>query len=100
MDLPPILLPTLTAQELRELARAKALLENPGLPARLAGAVGRPIEQGFKLLPRGWQEVVHKAARAALLAALGAAVTTLDRRRPKRAAEGFHKFLVGASGGI
>jgi hypothetical protein len=99
MDLPPILM-SLTTQELRELARAKALLENPGLTARLAGAVGRPIEHGFKLLPAGWQTVVNKAAKAALLTALSAAVTTLDGRRTKRASNRFHKFLVGASGGL
>jgi hypothetical protein len=99
MELPP-LLPVLTPQELSELARAKALLERPGLTARLAGVVGKPIEQGFKLLPSGWQSVVNRAAKAALLTALRAAVTTLDGRRPKRASEKFHKLLVGASGGI
>jgi hypothetical protein len=99
MELPPVIV-MLTPPELRELARAKALLENPGLTARVANAVGRPIEQGFKLLPAGWQNVVHKAAQTALMTALSAAVTTLGSRRPKRAAEGFHKFLVGASGGL
>ncbi len=99
MEQPPIL-PRLTAAELRELARAKALLENPGLTARLAGALGRPIEQGFQLLPRGWQSMVNKAARSALLAALSAAATTLADRRQKRASEQFHRWLVGASGGI
>lgn len=99
MRLPPIL-PTLTSQEWRELARAKALLEHPGITARLAGALGRPIEQGFKLLPQGWQLVVNKAARAALLAALGAAVTTLNGRHRRRSSETLHKFLVGASGGL
>src|SRR6266498_2169794 len=99
MELPP-LLPVLTPQELSELARAKSLLERPGLTARLAGVVGKPIEQGFKLLPSGWQSVVNRAAKAALLTALRAAVTTLDGRRQKRASEKFHKLLVGASGGI
>jgi len=107
MELPPILV-ALTAQELHELSRAKALLENPGLAARLANMVGRPIEQGFKLLPRGWQTVVHKAAKGALLAALATAVTTLRTpprasragRKPGRSSERLHKFLVGASGGL
>jgi len=94
------MLPMLTPPELRELARAKTLLENPGLTARLAGVVGKPIEQGFKLLPGGWQTVVNKAAKGALLTALSAAVTTMDGQRQKRASERFHKFLVGASGGI
>lgn len=99
MELPPIL-PTLTPQELQDLVRAKSLLENPGFTARLAGAVGRPIEQGFKLLPSGWQGLVNKAAKGALLAALKAAVTTLNPRRKTRASEKFHQLLVGASGGI
>src|SRR5262245_27839805 len=95
---PPV--PVLTVQDLRELAFAKSLLENPGLTARLAGVIGRPIEGGFKLLPAGWQNIVNKAARAALLKALGLAVTTLGAKNPKRASERFHKLLVGASGGI
>src|SRR5688572_14196175 len=99
MELPPIL-PVLTPQELGELARAKALLEKPGLTARLAGVVGKPIEQGFKLLPAGWQTVVNKAAKAALLTALSAAVSTMGGGRQKRASEKLHKLLVGASGGL
>lgn len=95
---PPI--PTLSAQELRELAYAKSLLESPGLTARMAGVVGKPIEQGFKLLPAGWQDIVHKAAKTALLKALGLAVRTMGSKNPKRASERFHKLLVGASGGI
>ena len=99
MELPPIL-PVLTPPELHDLVRAKALLENPGFTARLAGTVGKPIEQGFKLLPANWQNVVNKAAKAALFAALNAAVTTMGRRTPKSASEKFHKVLVGASGGV
>jgi len=46
------------------------LLEKPGLTARLANMVGKPIEQGIKLLPAGWQKIVHKATKAALEKAL------------------------------
>jgi hypothetical protein len=99
MELPPIL-PTLTPSELRDLARAKALLENPGFTARVAGALGRPVEQGFKLLPKGWQGVVNKAAKAALFAALNTAVATMGRKNPRPSSEKFHKMLVGASGGL
>ena len=99
METPPIL-PKLTPDELGDLARAKSLLENPGFTARLAGVLGQPIEQGFKLLPAGWQGVVNKAAKASLTTALNAAVTTLGRNEPRRASERFHKMLVGASGGV
>ncbi len=97
MNKPPAL-PELTAGELRDLARAKLLLENPGFTARLAGVLGKPIEHGFKLLPSGWQGVVNKAAKLSLTAALSTAVTTLGSRKPKRASERFHKLLAGASG--
>lgn len=99
MDQPP-LLPKLTPAEILDLARAKALLENPGFTARLAGALGKPIEQGFQLLPHGWQEVVNKAARASLMTALNAAVTTMGSKPPGNASERWHKMLVGASGGV
>lgn len=93
-------MPTLSVQDFRELAYAKALLESPGLTARMAGIVGKPIEQGFKLLPAGWQDIVHKATKGALLKALGVAVSTLGSKNPRRASERFHKLLAGASGGI
>lgn len=99
MELPPIL-PKLTTEELADLARAKALLENPGFTARLAGALGKPIEQGFKLLPHGWQGVVNKAAKVSLTTALNTAVTTLGRKDPKPSSERLHKLLAGASGGV
>ena len=95
-----MLLPKMSAQELKELSYAKSLLENPGLTARLANILGSPIEKGFKLLPAGWTDVVQKATRVALMRALQIATVTLGSRRPKRASDKFHKLLVGASGGI
>ena len=50
MEQPPIL-PLLTPGELRELAYAKSLLENPGLTARLAQILGSPIEKGVQDAP-------------------------------------------------
>ena len=98
-SLPPPL-PTLTPAERRELFRAKVLLENPSLTARLANVLGGPIERGLKMLPVDWSATVHKATRAALLAALTTAVSTLGPARRRTSADKFHKLLVGASGGI
>ncbi len=99
VPVPPVI-PSLAAKDLQDLQQAKLLLENPGLAARLANTLGRPIEKGFELLPRNWSETVHRATRASLLKALDVAVLTLGRSRPRRASERFHKVLVGASGGI
>ena len=99
MDQPPVI-QALTRTELADLKQARALLENPGFTIRLASTLGSPLEQGFALLPRGWSEVVNRAARAALMRALSLAVVTLGKRNPRPARELFHKVLAGASGGI
>lgn len=96
---PPVLR-GLTSPELRELAHAKALLENPGFAARVASLLGGSVERGFKLLPRGWSHAVHKAARAALFKSVQVAVLTLDGKSGRKSSEKFHKLLVGASGGV
>jgi hypothetical protein len=83
-----------------ELARAKALLEHPGLAMRLADFVGSPLEKGFGLLPKNWSETVNKATQAALLKALGVAIATLEKRPRRGSRELLHKVLAGASGGI
>ena len=97
---PPLIRSELTPQELKDLFYAKSLLENPGFTARIANIIGTPIEKGFKLLPKNWSAVVNKASRAALTKALQVAVATLGSRTRAKSSEGFHKLLVGASGGI
>jgi hypothetical protein len=93
--------PVIIAQhDLKDLSHAKALLENPGLTARLANAVGAPIEQGFALMPQNWTATVQKATKAALLRALELALSTMNPRRRKRSSEFLHKVMVGASGGV
>jgi hypothetical protein len=99
MNPPPVISP-LSSTEMRDLARAKSLLEQPGLAMRLANYVGSPLERGFAMLPRNWNEVVNKAARGALLKALGVAVATLGQRPRRSSREFFHKILAGTSGGI
>ena len=100
MDEPPII-PRLSSQELRELKFAAQLLEHPGLTARLAGALGRPLTRGLAVLPNSATQVIHKAAHAALTKALTVAIASLGRQRQaKPASERWHKLLVGASGGV
>lgn len=97
---PPVPNATLQAKDLQDLRTAKSLLENPGLAVRLANLIGTPIEKGFKLLPQGWTEAVHAAARKALMRAMEVAVASLGRQPQTVASEKFHKILVGASGGL
>jgi hypothetical protein len=88
----------LSTAELEELRRAKALLENPGIAARLADIVGSPIERGMKMLPDKWQRGVHGATEAALMKAADFAVSTLGSGRSTRLRDNFHRFAVAASG--
>jgi hypothetical protein len=99
MNQPPVISP-LSSTEMRDLARAKSLLERPGLAMRLANYLGSPLEKGFALLPGNWNAVVNKAARAALLKALGVAMATLGRRPRRGSREFLHKVLAATSGGI
>lgn len=85
---------------MRDLTRAKLLLENPGLTARLASRLGSPLENGFKMLPDVWSRKVHAATRVALLKSLHVAVKTLQNKPVRASSEKMHKLLVGASGGI
>jgi hypothetical protein len=75
-------------EDLAELRRAKSLLENPGLAAKLSGVLGTPFEKGMKMLPARVQKTVHTATEAALMKALDVAVRSLGARPLHRAAPG------------
>ena len=90
-------------EELEDLRQAKALLENPGLAAKLASYVGSPVEKGMKLLPAKWQQGVHSATEKALMKALDVAVKSLGRRSAAsggRASNQAHKIAVATSGAV
>ncbi|MFN7220179.1 MAG: EcsC family protein [Burkholderiales bacterium] len=93
---------TLSKQELSELKRAKMLLENPGLAARLSSMLGSPIERGMAMLPARFQTTVHKASEAAMMKALDVAVRSLGEQgvdtRPSK--DRAHKFAAAASGAV
>ena len=92
----------LSNTELAELKRAKSLLENPGLAARLTATLGAPIVRGMTMLPKSVQSSVHKASEAAMMKALDMAVKSLDgggaigRSSKDRA----HKFAAATSGAV
>jgi hypothetical protein len=88
----------LSKEELADLKRAKSLLENPGLGAKLSSLLGSPVEKGVKMLPSSWQKSVHKATEAALMKALDVAVTSLGERPRVKSQDGFHRMAAAASG--
>jgi len=87
-------------EDLRDLVYAKELLEHPSLAARVADAIGKPVELIQERLPEKWGEVVNQATLKAIRAALELALTTLKDPRPRISADRFHKLLVTGSGGV
>ena len=61
---------SLTPDEFEQLRKAKALLENPSLAARLTDVIGKPLEKAMNLLPQRAAETVHLAVNKALERAL------------------------------
>jgi len=89
---------TLSKGDLTHLRRAKRLLENPGLAAKLSSTLGTPVEKGMKMLPARWQKSVHTATEAALMKALDVAVRSLGERRSSVSNDRMHRFAAAASG--
>ena len=89
---------TISKADLEELKRAKQILENPGLAAKLSATLGSPIEKGMKMLPARVQKTVHAATEAALMKALDVAVSSLGNARSKAPSDRLHKIAAAASG--
>lgn len=86
-------------EDLKDLAYAKQLLENPGLAIKLANYLGYPIEKAMDLIPEKWAASIAKITEGSLKQALNFAVTTMDGRE-KSASEFLHKFSVAATGAV
>ena len=90
----------LSPQDISDLKRAKEILENPGLTAKLSAMIGSPLEHGLKMLPSKWQKSVHAATEAALMKALDVAVKSLGEKRPVTSHDRLHKLGAATSGAI
>lgn len=84
--------------DLKTLERAVEILENPGLIARLTGALGKPLESAFDLLPAKWAGVVQEAVHDALMKALKIALSTMKADCRGRPANLIHRTLSAISG--
>lgn len=85
----------------RELVRARTLLENPGMTARLTDALALPLESGMAYLPEGARDRIQSISETALRAALNAALSTLDEgmRPPSNRLHKLGGAISGALGG-
>lgn len=91
---------TISEVDLNELKRAKNLLENPGLAAKITNYIGSPIEKGLEKLPYKWSEKLTDITKDSLLKAADTAVLTMQKKQGKKASNFFHKTAVAVSGGV
>jgi len=83
--------------DLAALTRAVLSVELPGLAARLANLVGRPIELLGRALPESASQAIAAATAKGLQAALKVALLTI-RRAPAGGSQLLHRYLAMASG--
>lgn len=86
--------------DLESLRHAHALLENPGLTARITSTLGSPIEKGLQYLPDSWSQSVGAATQVALTKAADAALFTLSNKPGTESSNLWHKVGVALTGGI
>jgi hypothetical protein len=67
-----------SAADIRDLQRAKQILEESGLAAKISSLVGKPVEVAIKRLPDSFQRVIVGGTRHALRLGLRSMVDTLD----------------------
>lgn len=90
----------ISADEQAELAQAFEALEHPSFAARLANAIGRPIEGALQYLPRRWHDHVHAAAEKAIGKTFLVALDSMDARPSPRRHNALHHLAVAATGSL
>lgn len=86
-------------EDLNALRAAAAVLEHPGLAARLAEIAGKPVELFTRALPDSASKAIAAGSTKAVNAALKVALRTM--RNGKKPASGLlHKALVTTSGAL
>jgi hypothetical protein len=91
---------TISSKDRDDLKKAKLLLENPGIAAKMINLLGTPIEKGFTLLPKDWSVLVGDATQAALSAAMRSALFTMDGKKTEESSDIWHKIAAATTGGV
>lgn len=90
----------LQQNDLKDLKKAKRLLENPGIAAKITNLIGTPIEKGFELLPDNWNEKIGEVTQGALTKAAQAAIFTMKNSPGEESSNVLHKLAVATTGGV
>lgn len=88
----------LSEEDFETLERARHILENPGLTARLSNLIGAPVEAGIRKLPDDLQNLIVNVTRASVRAGLLAMIATLDPDASKDPDPRAYRWMTGLSG--
>ena len=93
---------TLTFQkaDMKDLKRAKKLLEKPGISARILNTLGNSIKVVFKIFPDKVNASIGKMTQTALSKTIHAAALTMKDRPGDKSSNIWHKLAVASTGGF
>ena len=86
--------------DLNDLKKAKKILENPVVAAKITNLIGTPIEKGFELLPDNWNKKIGEVTQSALTKAVHAAIFTMKDSPGEETSNIWHKLAAATTGGI
>ena len=86
--------------DMKDLKRAKRLLEKPGFSARILNMLGNSITTAFKIFPDRLNASIGKITQTALSKAIHAAVFTMKNRPGEKSSNTWHKLVVATTGGF
>lgn len=89
---------TMTESDIDELRKAKAMLENPGLAAKISSFIGTPVEKGFERLPANWKESIGEVTKDSLMYALRGALLTMNDAPSTESYSKLHAAATTVSG--
>ena len=87
-------------EELEEVRLAKRRLENPGLAAKIADIIGKPVEKLIEVMPDQANEKVLAVTRVALEKSIQVVAKTIRDSDQGSAHTMGHKLAVGLTGGV
>jgi EcsC family protein len=91
---------TISEEDKVVLRRARDMLENPGLAAKITNLIGSPLERAMTKLPNKWLGTIQRATEKALLTALDVALATVDTHQQVRKKNGVHRLIVAGTGAV
>ncbi len=87
----------ITPLEIKELLKAKKILENTNFSIKIANYIGKPIEASIEKIN---SEKINQVTQKALLKSLNITISSLKKKNKLSSSKIKHKFFTAISGSI